>query len=33
VAALEQWQVAYLPVYGVWAAVVAVGFPPLFGFR
>jgi hypothetical protein len=33
VAALERWQVAYLPVYGVWAAVVAVAFPPLFGFR
>lgn len=33
VAALEQWQVAYLPVYGVWAAAVAVAFPPLFGFR
>jgi hypothetical protein len=25
--------VAYLPVYGAWAATVAVGFPPLFGFR
>ena len=33
VSALERWQVAYLPVYGVWAAVVAVAFPPLFGFR
>ncbi len=33
VAALERWQVAYLPVYGAWAAVVAVLFPPLFGFR
>lgn len=32
-AALEQWQVAYLPVYSAWAAVVVVVFPPLFGFR
>ncbi|MGE3841771.1 MAG: permease prefix domain 1-containing protein [Vicinamibacterales bacterium] len=31
--ALEQWQVAYLPVYAVWAAFVVVWFPPLFGFR
>ena len=29
-AALERWQTAYLPVYGVWAAVVVVGFPPTF---
>ena len=29
-AALERWQTAYLPVYGVWAAVVVVGFPPAF---
>ncbi len=32
-AALEQWQVAYLPVYAVWAALVVVIFPPVFGFR
>lgn len=32
-AALERWQTAYLPVYAVWAGLVAVGFPPLFGFR
>ena len=31
-AALERWQTAYLPVYGVWAAVVVVGFPPAFGY-
>jgi hypothetical protein len=31
--ALEQWQVAYLPVYAVWAALVVVMFPPLFGYR
>lgn len=29
---LERWQTTYLPVYGVWAAVVAVVFPPVFGF-
>jgi hypothetical protein len=32
-AALERWQIAYLPVYAVWAAVVVVVFPPLFGYR
>jgi hypothetical protein len=32
-AALERWQTSYLPVYSVWAAIVVVGFPPLFGFR
>jgi len=32
-AALEQWQIAYLPVYAVWAALVVVVFPPLFGYR
>jgi hypothetical protein len=32
-AALERWQVAYLPVYSVWAALVVVLFPPLFGYR
>jgi len=31
--ALERWQVAYLPVYAVWAALVVVLFPPLFGYR
>jgi hypothetical protein len=30
---LERWQIAYLPVYAVWAALVVVIFPPLFGFR
>jgi hypothetical protein len=30
---LERWQVVYLPVYSVWAAVVVVIFPPLFGYR
>ncbi len=32
-AALERWQIAYLPVYSVWAAVVVVMFPPMFGYR
>ena len=31
-ASLERWQTAYLPAYSVWAAIVVVGFPPLFGF-
>jgi hypothetical protein len=32
-AALEQWQIAYLPVYSMWAALVVVVFPPVFGYR
>ncbi len=32
-AALERWQIAYLPVYAVWAALVVVLFPPVFGYR
>ena len=32
-AALERWQIAYLPVYSLWAALVVVLFPPLFGYR
>ncbi len=32
-AALERWQIAYLPVYSVWAALVVIMFPPLFGYR
>jgi hypothetical protein len=32
-AALERWQIAYLPVYSVWAAFVVVVFPLAFGFR
>ena len=31
--ALERWQVAYLPVYSVWAAFVVAVFPPVFGYR
>ena len=29
-AALDRWQIAYLPVYSVWAALVVAIFPPLF---
>ncbi|HWR34805.1 MAG TPA: permease prefix domain 1-containing protein [Clostridia bacterium] len=32
-AALERWQIAYLLVYSVWAALVVVMFPPVFGYR
>jgi hypothetical protein len=30
---LERWQIVYLPVYAVWAALVVVVFPPVFGYR
>lgn len=30
---LERWQTNYLPVYAVWAAFVALAFPPIFGYR
>lgn len=30
---LEWWQCLALPVFGVWAGIVALLFPPLFGFR
>lgn len=30
---LWSWQMAYVYVIAAWAAVVAFGFPPLFGFR
>src|ERR671921_469107 len=29
---LERWQTGYLPVYAVWAAIVVIVFPPLFGY-
>jgi hypothetical protein len=29
---LERWQTSYVPVYAVWAAIVVIVFPPLFGF-
>jgi hypothetical protein len=31
-AALERWQTRYLPVYGAWALIVVVVFPPVFAF-
>jgi hypothetical protein len=33
VADLERWQIAYLPVYAAWAALVVVVFLPVFGYR
>ena len=30
--ALERWQTDYLPVYGAWAAIVVIAFPPAFGY-
>jgi hypothetical protein len=29
---LERWQTDYLLVYVLWAAVVVIAFPPLFGY-
>jgi hypothetical protein len=29
---LERWQTGYLPAFSVWAAIVVVGFPLVFGF-
>jgi hypothetical protein len=31
-AALERWQTGYLPVYGAWAWIVVLAFPPLFSY-
>jgi hypothetical protein len=31
-APIERWQTTYLPVYGLWAAIVVLVFPPLFGY-
>ena len=30
--AIVEMQMRYLPVYAVWAAIVVIVFPPLFGF-
>jgi len=30
--ALERWQIAYLPVYSAWAALVVIVFPPVFKY-
>ena len=32
-AGLERWQTTYLPAYSLWAAIVVIGFPPLFQFN
>ncbi|MGZ8392437.1 MAG: permease prefix domain 1-containing protein [Gemmatimonadales bacterium] len=32
-ASLERWQTAYLPAYSIWAAIVVVGFPLVFGYQ
>jgi hypothetical protein len=29
---IEQWQTDYLPVYALWAAIVVIAFPPVFGY-
>ena len=29
---LERWQTDYIPVYAVWAAIVVIVFPPVFGY-
>ncbi len=29
---IERWQTNYLPVFAVWAAIVVIAFPPVFGF-
>ena len=31
-AVLERWQTQYLPVFGLWAALVVLTLPPIFGF-
>ncbi|MBT3395753.1 MAG: hypothetical protein HOB82_03605 [Alphaproteobacteria bacterium] len=30
--ALEAWQTNYIPVYALWAAIVVIIFPPVFGY-
>lgn len=30
---VERWQTAYLPLFALWAAIVVVVLPPLFGFE
>lgn len=32
-AALERWQMEYLPIHSAWAALVVIVFPLMFGFR
>jgi hypothetical protein len=31
-AEIERWQTDYLPVYALWAAIVVLLFPPVFGY-
>ena len=31
-ASLERWQTDYLWAYAVWAAIVVIAFPPVFGY-
>ena len=31
--AIVELQMRYLPAYAVWAAIIVIVFPPLFGFR
>lgn len=31
-ALIEAWQTTYMPVYGLWAAIVVLAFPLIFGF-
>ena len=33
IAALERWQISYLPVFSLWATLVVIVFPPVFGYR
>jgi hypothetical protein len=33
ISVLERWQTNYLPVYSVWAAIVVIVFPLVFGFK
>ena len=32
-AMVERWQIAYLPAYSMWAALVVIVFPPVFDYR
>jgi hypothetical protein len=31
-ASLEKWQTDYLPIFALWAAIVVILFPPMFGY-
>jgi hypothetical protein len=32
ITSLVRWQMDYLPVYALWAAIVVIAFPPVFGY-